>query len=564
MDEILYLEPDEEITSVIDKIKNSNAQRLSLVVPRDATLLQSVVNLRILLKEASSLSKEIVLITSDKIGRNLAAKVGLTVYESVKNQQPIYQPPPPVPTREEIIEINDAQNVPQQEIRPKGVQVHHFQEKTIWQKPKIKTPTPTPWQPPKTREFDWKKSHKIIWPLLALVLLLILIGAFLIFPKVEVRLKVKAENFQQNIDVQIAGNIESSDTSKKIFAGKLIDLNQEKEEKFPTTGKKNLGGKASGTLSLYNYWDSASQDLGASTKFSSSAKTFVAKSSVSIPGTSIKGGNIVPGTATVEIEAENPGEQYNVKAGRFTIVGLSADQQEKIYGQSAKDLSGGFSKEVQVVSQADFDQAKNKLTQELTEGLKKDLRDQTAGMVVIEDGWQIDTAEETVSAKVDSEAQDFTLKIKLRLREIVYEKNNFEKFILTTLEAQLSQDKMLSLGPNDVISPKVKEKKYDQNLLDLNVMASAKISSKIDTQGVKDHLLGKNRKEAESYLNNLEGIVGSNLRFFPSWWPVKRLPNLQKNVTVSLDYLDPEASPSPSPSPTSPTLTSSPSPEVSP
>ncbi|MDZ7586533.1 MAG: hypothetical protein U0946_02155, partial [Patescibacteria group bacterium] len=88
MDEILYLEPDEEITSVIDKIKQSKSNRLSLVVPKEATLLQSVINLRLLSKEAINLGKEIALVTSDKIGRNLASRVGLTVYESLGSQRP--------------------------------------------------------------------------------------------------------------------------------------------------------------------------------------------------------------------------------------------------------------------------------------------------------------------------------------------------------------------------------------------------------------------------------------------------------------------------------------------
>lgn len=550
MEEILYLEPDEEITSVIDKIKQSKAHRIGLVVPREATLLQSVVNLRLLVKEATNLGKEIALITADKIGRNLASKVGLVVYESVKNQQPIYQPPPPVPSREEVIEIDDTQKETPKEIRPKGVQVHHFQEKK-----EMPRPRPISWQPsPKgtplerkaTRQIDWSKSRKIIWPMLAIVLILILIGLFLILPKVGVGLKVQAESFQKNIDSQISGN-EPTSLENKTFSGQLIDLNREKEEKFPTTGKKNLGGKATGTLTLYNYWDSSTQSINAGAKFSSSSKTFVAKTSVSIPGTSIRGGNIVPGTANVEIEAENPGEEYNVKAGRFTIVGMPSDQQEKIYGQSSKDLSGGFSKEVQVVSQADYDQAKTKITQELNEELKKELQDKSAGLEILENTLQIDIVEETTSAKVDSEAQEFSLKIKERLREIVFQRMAFDDFILSILEKQIPSTQMITLGPNDTISPQIKEKKYDTGLLTFDVKISAKISTRIDTEKVKDNLLGKSRQDAENYLNNLEGLNGFEIIYFPSWWPVKRMPNYKRNLNLSLDYLAPETNPSPSP-----------------
>src|SRR4030042_6994139 len=102
MEEILYLEPDEEITSVIDKMKQAKSKRLALVVPREATLLQSVVNLKLLLREAANSDKEIALVTADKIGRNLAAQVGLVVYDSIKDRRPVFQPPAPTPGAEEV------------------------------------------------------------------------------------------------------------------------------------------------------------------------------------------------------------------------------------------------------------------------------------------------------------------------------------------------------------------------------------------------------------------------------------------------------------------------------
>ncbi|MCL5406996.1 MAG: hypothetical protein M1429_00650 [Patescibacteria group bacterium] len=545
MDEILYLEPDEEITSVIDKIKQSKAARLGLVVPREATLLQSVVNLRLLVKEAANLGKEIALITSDKIGRNLASKVGLPVFESVKNQQPIYQPPPPAINQEEIIEIDDTPSIPKEETKPQGVHVHHFQEREKEHRLKTKTPVKTeiavPWHPEKTpKEVDLKNLKKIIWPMVALVILLILIGAFLILPKVNVRLRVQAESFQKSVDAQVSGK-DVTNLENKTFSGTLIDLSQEKEEKFSTTGKKNLGGKASGTITIYNNLDNSNHNFSAGSKLSSSSKTFVLKNNVTIPGAGVQSGKAVPGTASAEIEAEDAGEQYNVSAGRFTIVGLAAGNQEFIYGQSSKDLTGGFSKVAQVVSQDDYDKAKNKLTTELTDDLKSQLQVKATGQEILDNAIQIDLAEESTSAKVDSEAQDFTLKIKMRLQEMVFQRNDFDQFIISILEKQIPSTQMITLGANDTISPQIKEKKYDQSLLVFDVKVSAKISAKIDTEQVKSNLQGKNRQDATNYLSGLNGLSGSDFIYSPSWWPIKRIPNFARNLTVTLEYLEPEA-----------------------
>lgn len=548
MDEIYYLEPDEEITSVIDKIKNSKSNRISLVVPREAILLQSVVNLKLLVKEAAKFSKEIVLVTSDKIGRNLAAQVGLTVFDSIKSGRPIYQPPAVLPDEQEVIEIDMGKAEPAQ-AKPKGIQVHHFQEEASkgWSKKEIQPFVQPAWKLHKPAvEFDWEKTRKIIWPMIIATVLLVLIGLFLILPKVTIKIKVLAQNYEKTLEAKISADA-TSNLGENIYAGNLIDLSSEKEAKFTATGKKNLGGKASGTLTVYNYWDSNPQTFPTGTKFLSSSKTFVSKSSVTIPGTSIRGGNIVPGNVNVDIEAENAGEDYNVKSGRFTIVGLPAAQQEKIYGQSSKDLTGGFSKEVTVVSQQDYDQAKDKLTKELNDDLKNQLKEKTNGLEILDKAVQNDTVETKSSANVGQEANDFTLKIKERTRVMGFNKSDFDQFIVEVLEKQIPQDKMITLGLDDTIVPVVKETKYDEKSLNLEVHVKAKISSKVDIEKVKKDLLGKSNTAINGYLNKIDGINGFEIKFSPSWW-LKRISNFQRNLKVELEYMNEETIPvAPSP-----------------
>ena len=79
----LYLEPDEEITSVIDRLKEIDDDEVAIVVPKRAGLLQSIVNLKLLRYQAEQQQKRISLVTTDKTGRNLASAVGLTVYQKL-------------------------------------------------------------------------------------------------------------------------------------------------------------------------------------------------------------------------------------------------------------------------------------------------------------------------------------------------------------------------------------------------------------------------------------------------------------------------------------------------
>ncbi|MBU6389232.1 hypothetical protein KGQ71_01820 [Patescibacteria group bacterium] len=88
----IYIEVSDEITTVIERMKNSTAASLALVIPKGAILLQSIVNLKLAKKAAADAGKELILVTTDKIGRNLASQVGLPVIsrldESVETAAP--------------------------------------------------------------------------------------------------------------------------------------------------------------------------------------------------------------------------------------------------------------------------------------------------------------------------------------------------------------------------------------------------------------------------------------------------------------------------------------------
>ena len=83
--ETIYIDSSDEITSVIEKLKASHEPIVALVVPKGAVLTQSIVNLKLAKKAAGDAEKDLILVTTDKIGRNLAAQVGINVASSEKD-----------------------------------------------------------------------------------------------------------------------------------------------------------------------------------------------------------------------------------------------------------------------------------------------------------------------------------------------------------------------------------------------------------------------------------------------------------------------------------------------
>ncbi|HSX42435.1 MAG TPA: hypothetical protein VLE93_03760 [Candidatus Saccharimonadales bacterium] len=79
----IYLEPDEEITSVIDKLKDLSDHKVAIVVPKNGTLFQSLINLKLLAKQAKEQGKEVVIVSTNRVGQRLAQQVGFTTYNSL-------------------------------------------------------------------------------------------------------------------------------------------------------------------------------------------------------------------------------------------------------------------------------------------------------------------------------------------------------------------------------------------------------------------------------------------------------------------------------------------------
>jgi len=122
MDEILYLEADEEITSVVDKLKGLEADSVGLVAPKGSTIVQSLVSLKLLQKQAKQLGKEISIVTSDEVGQNLASRIDLPVYTDVKSRKPVVPKANIEPENDGPIELDmgkESDDTATEEIKPK-------------------------------------------------------------------------------------------------------------------------------------------------------------------------------------------------------------------------------------------------------------------------------------------------------------------------------------------------------------------------------------------------------------------------------------------------------------
>ena len=83
MNNYFYVDVDDEITSVIGRLRKESSDEVFLVVPKRAIIAQSLVNLKLLGKEAGKLRKNLIFVSPDSQTRKIAEKAGLSVKKYV-------------------------------------------------------------------------------------------------------------------------------------------------------------------------------------------------------------------------------------------------------------------------------------------------------------------------------------------------------------------------------------------------------------------------------------------------------------------------------------------------
>lgn len=544
MGKIIYLEVDEEITSVIDKIKNLVESEAVLVVPKGATLLQSVINLKLLKKAANEVKKEISIVTNDRIGKTIANQVGFTVFNNIdKSGVPTGIEEPEESVIKEDLEEKDNGN-PLISFRPQEEDGHkaslkgaYYSEnedtedeatKANFQKKEISALE----EPQKEAEKIHIASHRFLFSILFGIPFLAFCLAFTFIPKAEVTIKIKSEQLPIDTTFTVDKEALKVDFLGNLLPGKFIDEEREEAKEYQATGKKNVGDKASGRVTLYNEYDSDPMALMAGTSLQSTdGKVFKLLKAASIPGITIDKGIAVPGNVTVDVEATEPGDSYNIGPTNFTVLKLGI---AKVYAKSIASMSGGFTKEVSIVSQEDIDKAKAEFSKEFTGRYKEETVSQNKGYTVVSEAIQINVIEASSEPAAGQETENFKMKLKLNKKGVLFKESDLKILLEKILEKEVPAEKEVytsKIDPGKFVLTSKLGKNFSE--ADFKFSANVDLIPKLDTAKIRKALAFKNTGAVASELGSYQNIAGVSYKFFP--FKMSKLPLMAKNITVKLE-----------------------------
>lgn len=578
--EQIFLEPNEEITSVIDKLSSASSGKVAVVVPKNSTMFQSLVNLKLLAKQAKELNREVVLITTNKVGQRLAAQVGIETYATVGTVRPASQTPvtaapqasvapaaepetlpdgtpvrryvPPIPNgtpppvattseAEEVVEKPDANpivDVAQPNDLPTEavtVEAHQSPDPPVEAVPK---PEPAAERmndlPPiisrgvaTRQEFHFQLPWKSL--LAAAVLLLITFTlVYIMVPKATVTVTLPAKAVSETIDVAVRTVADQSDNS---ITGNLLTVEKSLTKPVAATGKKDIGTKATGTLAFRNCEDTSTHPVAAGSKVTSAGKTFLTNAAVTIPAGSFSGGGSVCNSASVNVavSAEVAGEAHNIANGTFAITGLST----RISGTGT--TTGGTTKQVTILTQADVDQGLAALEKQAAEESATELAAKAEGQTILAEAITQTIKTRTSDKKVGDQVEAATVTLVTTVATIAYDKVALEAKHREALTKKIDQGQKLEVPADKAPTTAFKSYSEDKSVLTLTLSGDGFGVPDISKQDLAAAVRHSTKAGAESKLKEAYGATEVKVEMSPAWW-FDRLPILSGAITVEYGF----------------------------
>ena len=548
--DVIYIEPEDDITDIITKIENSKEKIVALVPPKKAGVLRSVVNIKLISKAGNTSEKTVVLVTTDPSIVKLAAATKIPVTKNL-------QTPPAVPemdteveesSKEEVVdapeeeeeEANEEVDENTGEAEPEKKEKKSKKKEKKTKKSSEKTGNPV---------IDWIKAHKklaIFGGIAVVVLIIFLVWAFAIAPAATVTVGIQTESKSFAENVKFTANAAEEDAKEGKFYLQEKKIESVQEIKFEATGKKNTGEKAKGEIVVYAFFKQrGAVAINGGATFTVNGLSFVANSGISLSwdGEDFddcdNGGNasqlIQSGcqvSGRVSVTAAEAGSKYNIAAtqsGWSTVANVSG-------AYSDKAMSGGTDNVITVVEQSDIEKAKDQLKSANEEENKQKLYDDIDdNMMVIESSFKQETAAAEATPAAGEEVKEGTtptLKATTTATVYVVDKSKVEEFI--TEKAKLDDDQKIY----EIKDPFIENFGEVSGGYTGRLKTNYAVGPKVTDSDILEMIKGKGVGDAQHDLKNINGVVSVSIETSYPW--VSAIPGDSNKITINIEVKEKE------------------------
>ncbi|MDB5160705.1 MAG: hypothetical protein JWO96_85 [Candidatus Saccharibacteria bacterium] len=559
----IYVDVDDDITTIIDKVVGAKEKVAALVLPKRASALQSIVNMRLLRRSAEKAGKNVVLITAESALLPLAGAAGIHVAKNLQSKPAVpvgpeapaaLTPQPPVPEGADEDEVDDKTATLDYHRSIGELAAVHAADEVITLDDKEEEELPKP-KTPKSSAAPQAKGQKIkkikvpnferfrlmmIAGVVAVVgIIVFIILAIFVLPKATVTVQTSSIPVSANFTLNTSDKFTSLNESANQIPASLKATKQTSNQTVNATGQQNNGDRATGTMSFYNC-NSADTLSGtdrvvpAGTGVSANGLTYITQQSVTVSPSHFTGStckNDVK-SSSVDVKAQIGGAKYNQDSTTYSVAGYST-----ITGNGSK-MTGGTDNNATVVSQADLDSARQKVTSastdDFTKQFEKQLSDQ--GFYVLASTLKLNDPEVTSTPSLGQAASTVNVTINITYNVLVVPKADLRKAISDTLSQQIDSKKQ-KLSNDDVLTgANVSiQNQTAPAAATLTVTEDTTAIPIIDVAQVKKLAAGQKSGDIQAAISGWPGVKNVNIKMSPFW--VSKAPKHQNKIIVKLEQV---------------------------
>lgn len=529
----VYIDPEDDITAIIDKIEAAKNQIVALVLPKRTTALQSTVNMRLLARSAKKAGKNAVLITSEKALLPLAAAAELHVAKNLQSKPEI----PELQTTEspsddvsggEVPPLDSGKSIGELALAHGGESIDLDDEE---EKKPAKEKKPPGDKRLKIPNFERFRLLMAVGVLGVLLLMFLLIFGLFVWPKANIAIATESTPVSTNFNLDATAKAKALDEAGGVIPAVLKTSDQTANAQVQATGQQNNGTKATGSATLTNC-SSSSVTIPAGTGVSANGLTYITQTSVSLDSGNFTGGGVCKNSGShvgsTNITAQQGGTKYN---NSFTAASVAGYPGVNASGSA----SGGTDNNITVVSQADVDSAKAKVSgqssSDFTKNFEKQLSD--SGFYVIGSTLKANDPQLSATPAVGQPASTASVTVKVTYSVLVVQKSDLTKAISDQLNKQIDSKKQKITAGDVVQAASINVQSSsgpDESLLQISSSTTAVPT--LDVAAIQKQAGGLKSGDIKAFISDYPGVKKVTVSISPFW--ITKAPKNPAKIHVML------------------------------
>jgi len=577
--ETLYVDVDDEITAIIDKVGSAKGKVVALVLPKRCPVLQSVVNMKLLKRTAEKAGKSLVLVTAEAGLMPLAGATGLYVASSPSSKPSIPDLPAIGVEDDSAEELDEPLNVvdgnaADEDFDPKassgkaigdlaaaGAVGGAAGEADIDDSIDMNDPDGDAEKPAaagkditadKVKSPKQKKDKKLMVPnfdsfrkrlaLGALVLILLIAGlivALKVLPAATISIGTDSSTIPTNLTLTLNTSATSLDTSSDTVPAAAQTQQKSASQTVQATGQQNNGQTATGqvTLALTNC-NASTVDIPTGSGLTDGSMTYITQANVTLNSVQV-GHQCNPSsfqslyTATVNVNALSAGAKFNIPSGTTLTVPSSVDGASSVSATSGA-ITGGTDNITTIVQQSDITNATNKLTSQSTDSIKQELEQslQAKGLLPIPATFLAGSPQITTNVQAGTAASSVTATSVTSYSMFGVQESDLKTLVDNNVNGQIDKGKQVILDDGVSNAQFSEPNPGTTSAATISMSTNSLAGPQINVNDLKAQLAGMKDADVQSYVKQTPGVTSVTVKFSPFY--VDSVPKNAKKVTINV------------------------------